>query len=80
MFGACLSLYIFLIYFVIFQSNSSCQVVFLKFDITHVMFYCTLYMTLNYFKSFFLIIEEMKCKIWDISFVKYLKMWQLFWN
>jgi hypothetical protein len=27
----------------------------------------------NHFKSF-LIIEEMKCKIWDITFVKYLKM------
>jgi hypothetical protein len=30
-------------------------------------------MTLNHFKSFF-IIEEMKCKIWDSTFVKYLNV------
>jgi hypothetical protein len=30
----------------------------------YTMLYCSLYMTLNYFKSFF-IIMEMKCKIWN---------------
>jgi len=29
---------------------------------------------LNYFISFFIIVE-MKCKLWDITFAKYLKMW-----
>lgn len=57
----CLSFYILFIFIVIFQASSSSHA-FLKFsNITHVMPCCTLYMTFNYLKSFF-IIKEMKCK------------------
>ncbi len=45
----------------------------------YTMFYCSLYMTLNYFKYLF-IFKEMKCKTWDITFVKYFKMWLPFFN
>ncbi len=55
------------------------SILILNGNILKVMPYCSLYMTFNYFKSFFLI-EEMKWKIWDITFVKYLKMWLLFFN
>jgi hypothetical protein len=73
-----------IIYFVYILCHfSSCLInlgsFFHFFDIIYTMFYYTLCMTLNYFKSFF-IIEEMKWKIWDITFVKYLKMWRSFWN
>jgi len=45
----------------------------------YAMPYCSLYMTFNYFKSFFFIVE-MKCKKLDITFAKYLKMWRPFFN
>jgi hypothetical protein len=51
----------------------------LKVIYMYAMPYCSLYMTFNYFKSFF-IIEEMKCKICDFILVKHFKMWHSFFN